>query len=167
MIADSLKALNRAFNNEGSRFIVVGGLAVVAHGYVRATQDLDIVIELIPENIEKAFNALASEGYQPAIPVSPKDFSDPKTRKDWIKSKQMTVLQFWSDLHKDVPVDVFVESPFDFQKEWDISYQQNLDTDQPSLRFATIDSLIQMKKKAGRPQDLVDIEQLEWIRDQA
>ena len=43
----------------GVRYLVAGGLAVGAHGYLRFTKDVDIVIQLIPDNIERTFTALA------------------------------------------------------------------------------------------------------------
>ena len=47
------------------RYIVVGGIAVIEHGYLRLTRDTDIVIELNRDNIVQTFKALAdgeSEG---------------------------------------------------------------------------------------------------------
>ena len=65
-VAMILKALNQA----GVRALVVGGLAVNAHGYLRFTNDADFAVELLPENIERAFRALASLGYQPRVPIT-------------------------------------------------------------------------------------------------
>lgn len=45
------------------------GLAFVAHGYVRATVDIDIVPNLERENVLRAINALTQIGYRPLIPV--------------------------------------------------------------------------------------------------
>lgn len=47
MKTSTLQAIHRAFEQADVRFIVVGGLAVVAYGFLRATQDADIVIELL------------------------------------------------------------------------------------------------------------------------
>lgn len=43
----------------GVRYLVAGGLAVNAHGYVRFTADIDLVIALDADNIISAFAALA------------------------------------------------------------------------------------------------------------
>ncbi len=99
MKSSCLEALNKAFTEAGSRFIVVGGLAV-AHGYLRATQDADIVIELLPDNIERAFAALESLGYKPTVPITPSSFSKPENRRAWTGEKNMTVLQFWSSQYR-------------------------------------------------------------------
>ena len=46
MSSDSLKAVLAALVASGVRFLVVGGVAVVAHGFVRLTEDLDLVLRL-------------------------------------------------------------------------------------------------------------------------
>ena len=54
----SIEAIARALNEANIRYLVVGGLAVNAHGYERFTHDLDLVIGLEPDNIAKGFEAL-------------------------------------------------------------------------------------------------------------
>lgn len=66
----SVALLLQALNDAGVRALVVGGLAVNAHGYLRFTKDADLAVELVPENIERAFRALATLGYQPRIPIT-------------------------------------------------------------------------------------------------
>jgi uncharacterized protein (DUF1330 family) len=60
-----LAALERA----GVRYLVVGGVAVVLHGFLRTTADLDLVIQLDPANVRRALDALTDLGYQPRAPV--------------------------------------------------------------------------------------------------
>jgi hypothetical protein len=57
MKLSSFEALASALQNAGVRYLVAAGLAVGAHGHLRFTKDVDIVIELIPDNIERAFTA--------------------------------------------------------------------------------------------------------------
>ena len=68
MIGDIEELLN-ALNAEGVRYLVVGGVAVVLHGYTRATFDLDLVINLESSNLERALQVLASRGFRPRPPV--------------------------------------------------------------------------------------------------
>ncbi|MEK6374598.1 MAG: hypothetical protein AABO58_18075 [Acidobacteriota bacterium] len=49
-----IEELLTALNAGGVRYLVVGGVAVVLHGYARATFDLDLVIELDTQNLERA-----------------------------------------------------------------------------------------------------------------
>lgn len=53
-----LKGLFSHLNDHDIRFVVIGGVAVAAHGYVRATEDLDIVPEFDAENLGRLVDAL-------------------------------------------------------------------------------------------------------------
>lgn len=70
MKAASFEAIAQALNEAGVRYIVVGGLAVIAHGYGRSTYDVDLVVQLTPENIARAFDALENIDHHPQIPSS-------------------------------------------------------------------------------------------------
>jgi uncharacterized nucleotidyltransferase DUF6036 len=159
----SFDSLVRALDEAGVRYIVVGGLAVNAHGYLRFTRDVDLVLQLVPENILSAFGALEEIGYRPLVPVTGADFADPAKREAWIRDKAMTVLNFWCDLHRETPVDVFVAEPFDFEQEYARALVKPLGS--VAVRFASIPSLIRMKEIAGRTQDRIDIEYLRKLAD--
>ena len=58
MKVTSYEAIVRTLTDSGVPFIVVGGLAVVAHGYGRNTFDVDLVIQLQEDCIKRAFAAL-------------------------------------------------------------------------------------------------------------
>ena len=161
----SFEAIAAALRDGGVRYLVAGGLAVNAHGYLRLTYDVDLVIQLIPENIRLAFAALAGLGYRPSVPVTSEQFADPAQRAMWIREKGMQVLNFQSDLHRLVPVDVFIAEPFDFAREFEAAMQGEL---VPGLivRFVSIPALIAMKQLANRPRDLDDVEHLRWILEE-
>ncbi|MDP1675043.1 MAG: hypothetical protein Q8L65_18275 [Burkholderiales bacterium] len=73
----------------------------------------------------------------------------------------MKVLQFWSDAHRETPVDMFVIEPFDFEQEYGVSLDKPLGD--IHVRFVSIPTLIRMKETAGRPQDKLDIEELRLL----
>jgi hypothetical protein len=158
----SVEAVIRALNGAGVRYLVVGGVAVNVHGYVRLTMDLDLVIQLKPENIVAAWEAMEKIGYRARIPVSGKEFADEKKREQWRREKGMLVLQFWADEHRRTQVDVFVREPFDFDREHDTAPHHEI-TPGVIARVVGWDTLIQMKKEAGRLKDLADLEMLEKI----
>jgi hypothetical protein len=155
----SFEAIVRALNEAGVRYLVAGGLAVNAHGYLRFTKDVDFVVHLAPDNIERAFAALGTLGYRPMVPITATQFADPALRESWIRDKGMQVLQFWSDLHRETPVDLFVTEPFPFDEEYGRALVKPLYGEFP-VRFVSIPTLIRMKEAAGRTQDRVDIEYL-------
>ena len=152
----SFEAIARALQEAGGRYLVAAGLAVNAHGYLRFTKDVDFVVQLVPDNIRRAFDAFARLGYRPIVPVDAGQFADGEIRARWIREKGMQVLQFWSDQHRETPVDVFVAEPFDFDAEFAAALVKPLFGTLP-VRFVSIPTLIRMKEAAGRPQDIIDI----------
>lgn len=136
------------------------------HGYLRLTKDADLAIELVPDNVERAFRALASIGYQPRLPVTAAQFADPATRASLIRDKNMNVLQFWSDAHRETPVDVFVIEPFNFAAEYEQAHTDVLEIPgRPAVEahYVRIPTLIAMKEAVGRERDMDDIRHLRWI----
>jgi hypothetical protein len=104
-----------ALNREGVRYLVAGGVAVVLHGYLRTTADLDLVLELEPENVRKAIRALEAVGYQPRAPVSAEDFADSSIRERWIREKNLEVFSMWSRENPLLEVDLLAREPLDFE----------------------------------------------------
>ena len=158
----SVEAIVRALDGAGVPFIVVGGLAVAAHGYGRQTLDIAIVIRLQPDVVENAFRPLATLGYRPRIPVTAEGFADAAQRARWIEEKGMTVLSFQSDRHRETPVDVFVTEPFDFSEEYRLAMTEEIAPGAP-VRILRLESLLRLKREAGRPQDLADIAELRLL----
>jgi hypothetical protein len=154
-------AIFAALEGTGVRYIVVGGVAVNLHGYQRFTKDVDIVVDLLPEQTIKALEALQDIGYSPRLPVKLLDFANPVLRESWVRDKGMMVFQMYNDqIHQ--TVDVFANYPLDFESLWRDSVPIHLSN--ASLRIASIDHLILMKQQAARPQDLVDIDMLEKLK---
>jgi predicted nucleotidyltransferase len=158
----SIEAIFKALNKSRVKYLIVGGLAVVAYGYERLTRNVDLVIGLGRDNIIRGLRALMAIDYHLKIPVTPEQFADPALRKTWRREKNMVVLQLWSDLHRRTPVDVFVYEPFDFEKElgratWNVVAGK---IRAPVIRYKT---LLALKRKAGRARDLLDIAALKKL----
>lgn len=69
-----LRSLLEALNDEGVRFVVIGGVAVGAHGYVRGTEDLDLVPDPSPSNLDRLTKALTKlESTLPTVAERPFD----------------------------------------------------------------------------------------------
>ena len=60
-----------AFEEADVRYVVVGGMAVVMSGHVRATVDLDVVVDLDPASAARSMQALAPVGDR-VVPVAAK-----------------------------------------------------------------------------------------------
>jgi hypothetical protein len=159
----SFEAIVRALDEADVRYLIAGGLAVNAHGYLRFTKDIDIVLQLDRENTRRALTAMESLGYRPTVPVEAKQFADAAQRAHWIREKSMQVFQLWSDDHRETPIDIFVEEPFAFDEEFERALIKPL-YGEIDVRFVSLPTLIDMKKAAGRPQDLIDLDYLNTIR---
>jgi hypothetical protein len=152
-----------ALNREQVRYLIVGGLAAVAHGVGRMTFDVDVVIRLDPPNIHAFFRAMAASDFRPRVPVTAAQFADADLRQSWIRDKGMLVLRFWSDTHRQTDVDLFVREPFDFDETEAKALVETLPQGTP-FRFVDAATLIAMKREAGRAKDLEDIRMLESLQ---
>jgi predicted nucleotidyltransferase len=161
----SLEAIVRALSDGNVRYLIAGGLAVNAHGYLRFTQDVDLVIALDSANIVRAFQVLATLGYKPAVPITAEQFADAGLRQQWIRDKGMQVLNFFSDQHRETGLDMFVTEPFDFQRESMNALEGEL-CPGVNVRFVSLPTLIVMKETANRPRDIDDVQHLRWIQDE-
>jgi hypothetical protein len=146
---------------EQVRYVVVGGLAVVLRGFARLTADIDLVIDLSPHEATRAMRALCALGLRPRAPVQAIDFADPIIRASWIQDKGMRVFSLWDPGNPLREVDLFTESPIPFDQLW--SRSDLLRVGPMLVRVASTQDLVALKRMAGRPQDLLDIEALEAI----
>ncbi len=166
MKVSSLEAILRALADAQARYLIVGGLAVAAHGYGRLTFDLDLVVQLQPDNVLRALKALGSLGYVPLVPVAAADFADPVKREAWIREKNAVVFQLHSERHRETRIDLFVAEPFDFEQEYGRAKSGELLPGLP-VRFVRLETLIKMKESAGREKDLEDVRQLRLLMERA
>ena len=163
MRLQDVEAILRGLNDANVRYLIVGGLAVVAHGYVRTTVDVDIVLHLERENILRAMAALKKLDYQPLVPVDPADFADEQKRKLWRDEKHMVVFQMRHSRPESTRLDILVKEPFPFTQEYERAFWEDVaGVRAPILCY---DELIRLKHSSGRPQDLADIAELELIKE--
>jgi hypothetical protein len=156
----SIETIVRALNEANVRYLIVGGLAVIAHGYTRVTQDLDLIIDLSEENLRRALPAFTALDYRPKPPVAIDLFANPQIRQQWIREKGLTVFALFSPAHETVDIDLFVEDPFDFEKAYCAAVRFEV-APNLSATFAGLEELLFLKRQAGRPKDLIDLEHLQ------
>jgi hypothetical protein len=150
-----------ALNQTQARYVIVGGFAVNLHGYSRFTGDIDVVIDLGPRSAPLLVTAVLNLGFQPRVPVTAEDFGNAEKRQIWIETKGAKVISFIHPDHPVFAVDIFVDPPLEFERLFSTSILVPLTS--RSVRIASIQSLIEMKRVAGRNQDLLDIEKLSEI----
>jgi predicted nucleotidyltransferase len=155
-----LESLFKVLNQDGGRYVLVGGLAVVLHGHLRATGDVDLVVDLAPDQVQRTLRALEQAGFRPYAPVPASEFADPDRRAEWIRDKAMLVFSLRPP--GGVPmVDLFLDPPMPFDRLWDRSAVVTMRG--VPVRVAALDDLIELKRRAGRPEDLADAEALAEI----
>ena len=142
-------------------FVIVGGVAAALHGGTRVTFDLDIVPALTPESWDAVVTLLWSLGARPRIPEPLEHIRDILRVREWRHTKGMLALNFRTP-DGSVDVDLLVGESDRFDELMNRAVPVTVDT----RRFfvASISDLIAMKRAAGRPQDLLDIEQLQDIQ---
>jgi len=76
LLNQDFKEFIELLNNNDVRYLVVGGYAVALHGHPRYTKDIDIWIELTPENADRVVQALEQFGFG-SLGLKPADFLEP------------------------------------------------------------------------------------------
>ena len=153
-----------ALNRDDVRYVVVGGVAVVLHGYARLTADLDLAVDLDPVEARKAIDSLSRLGLRPSAPVEAIGFADPAIRAGWVADKGMAVFSLRDPADPMRQVDLFTESPIPFDELW--SRSELVQLGGLAVRVASIPDLIDMKQSVGRPIDLRDVEELRAIAEE-
>ncbi len=158
------KEVFNALNKIGVKYVVVGGTAVVLHGYRRFTDDLDLMVLLEEENLGKMFDALKSIGYIPKVPVLKEQFIDQKQRAKWKKEKGMIVFSFVESKPPFKLIDMFVDEPIRFETVYQERVRAQIEG--IPVPIISINHLKKLKQIAGRDIDLIDIIQLDAIKKQ-
>jgi predicted nucleotidyltransferase len=147
MLNEDYKDMLHALSDEKVRFILVGAYALAAHGYPRATMDIDIWIMPSPDNSEAVLRALRSFG-APLHNLTKEDLQ-----------KHGTIFQIGVAPRR---IDIITAaSGLQFEHTYQNSIMVNIDgIDVP---IPSIEDLIINKKATGRTKDLADAEALESL----
>lgn len=142
-----------ALEEAGVRFAVAGGYAVALHGATRGTLDVDIVLALSKENIAAAEKALVSIGLSSRLPIDAGEVF--AFRKEYIERRNLIA---WNFIDLNDPTRIL-----DVVLTWDLKLAEvaRLRAGGREVPVLSKSALIAMKRAAGRPQDLVDVEALE------
>ncbi|NUN07080.1 MAG: nucleotidyl transferase AbiEii/AbiGii toxin family protein [Bdellovibrio sp.] len=147
-----LYELTDAFDKAKLKYALVGGYALAVHGLVRATMDVDFVLSLKLEDFELAERVLASLHLQSRLPVRAQDII--KMREEYISTRNLIAWSFVDYKNPSRQVDILITKDL-----------KDLDTVKLSIGgrkivVATLEALLEMKQESGRPQDLVDIQNI-------
>ena len=143
------------------RFAVAGGVALVLHGVVRFTADLDLIVDLEPENLRRFIQTRTELGCRPRNPVNVEDFLNPSIRKAWKREKGMDVFSFVDPAQPMILIDVFIEEKIPFREV--MPEIVPMTAKGITIPVISLRHLKRLKQDAGRPQDLADIEAIEAL----
>jgi hypothetical protein len=150
-------------NQDHVQYVVAGGIALVLHGVVRLTADLDIIVDLSPDNVKRFIEAMEALGYRPKVPVKAMEFAVPENRQEWIEKKGMKVFTFYHPSRFEELIDVFVREPVPFV---DLDREKKeVVAGGVTIPIVSIRHLKEMKIAAGRTQDLADVESLNNLEE--
>jgi hypothetical protein len=149
-------ALFRCLSDEAVEFVVVGGLAVISHGHVRATLDLDICYARTPENLQRLARALAPlhprlRGAPPELPF----FWDTQTLRNGLNFTLTTSAGDIDLLGEVTGLGGYGEIAL---------RSETVDLFGAKVRIMSLGDLIRSKAAAGRAKDLVDLEALRALQ---
>ena len=147
-IVDELHAVTGALRAAAIPYAVCGGIAVTAHGATRTTKDIDILVER--SHVAPALAAVAGIGY--TIPAQPMTFDEGTPRERHVQRVSKIV-------GRDHLVIDFLVAEAGLAGTLD----GRIDVPLPGgvVTFVARETLLRMKRMAGRPIDLADIEKLE------
>ena len=154
--------LLQALSTNGVDFVLVGGMAVQLHGYSRMTYDIDLVLSMTDANLTRFIDIAKQFGLAPVIPVPIDSLKNASLIDQWHREKGMIAFALREPAIAGSVIDVLVRP--------DVSYER-LNTDAVegqlfgcTVKIASIEHLLEMKRIANRPKDLLDIRALEKIK---
>ena len=148
MLNEDYKDMLHALVDEKVSFLLVGAYALAAHGYPRATMDIDIWVMPAPDNADSVMRAIQRFG-APLHDLTKADLE-----------KGGTVFQIGVAPRR---IDI-ITSASGLRFEEAYSRSSVVVIEGFEVRVLSVDDLIRNKRAAGRTKDLADAEALEALR---
>jgi hypothetical protein len=134
-----------ALSAEGADFLVVGGWALAAHGFPRATKDLDILVRPTAENARRVLRALRKFG-APLEGISERDIEDPElVLQIGVEPYRIDVVSAIDGVTFDEAWAGRIQAEFGASKVWVLGRKE----------------FLRNKRTVGRPRDIADADLLE------
>jgi hypothetical protein len=149
MLNEDYKDMLQALVDEKVNFLLVGAYALAAHGYPRATMDIDIWVMPSPDNADGVLRALHRFG-APLHNVRRSDFENEGTVfQIGIAPRRIDIITGASGL------------------QFDSTFRNSsvVELEGLQVRIPSVDDLIVNKRASGRTKDLADVEALEALKD--
>jgi len=149
MLNEDYKDMLLALSSENVRYLLVGAYALAAHGFPRATMDIDIWVMPSPQNADAVILALRRFG-APLHNLTKEDLQ-----------KDNTIFQIGVAPRR---IDIITAaSGLKFEEAYSRSI--SVDIEGITVHIPSIDDLIRNKKASGRTKDMADVEALELLKN--
>jgi len=143
-LSQDLREFIGLLNSKGVKYLVVGGHAVVFHGYPRLTVDTDFFVECSPENARRLEEVMGDFGFS-SLGLKAKDFLE-----------QRQVVQLGRAPNR---IDILTSlSGVTFEEAWKCKIEARLN-DLP-VHFISKELLIRNKQATDRSQDRADLDKI-------
>lgn len=145
MLNQDFREFIQSLDDSHVRYLVIGGYAVAVHGYPRYTRDIDIWIEMTPDNAANMVKALEQFGFG-SLGLQISDFLTPDQ-----------IIQLGYPPNR---IDLITTPPgIEFASCY--ASRVEVEIDGVIVSFIDLDNLKKSKKASGRLQDLADLENLQ------
>ena len=149
MLNEDYRDMLQALADEKAKFLLVGAYAMAAHGYPRATMDIDIWVIPSPDNADAVLRALKRFG-APLENLTRQDLQTNGTVfQIGVAPRRIDIITTASGLH-------FEET---------VKRSISVDIEGIEVHIPCLDDLILNKRASGRTRDLADAEALESLKD--
>jgi hypothetical protein len=138
-----------------ANYAVVGGFALILHGAVRGTVDVDLAIQFNKHSFVEIEKILIGLGLESRLPVKAEQVFE--FRAEYLKNRNLVAWNFYNPRKPIESVDILLNANYD-----DIQIVK-VKAFGLAIRVASLTDLIRMKQTAGRPQDLEDVKALKQL----
>lgn len=134
------------------KYAIVGGYAMAIHGLVRATMDVDLVLNLKLKDFEQVETALEEIGLKSRLPVRAKEIF--AMRREYIMNRNLIAWSFVDYQDPTRQADILITTDL-----------KGLEVEQKSIgghrvSVVSLKDLLKMKQSSGREQDLIDVQKI-------
>ncbi|MBI4807517.1 MAG: nucleotidyltransferase [Nitrosomonadales bacterium] len=142
-------------------YLLIGGLAVSLHGVERSTMDVDITVEMNPDNLAALIDTAKELKLTPVLPVPLESLSNIELLRDWHAQRDLEAFALRTPELAGVTIDVLLFPPVDFAGM--IARAVEFEIAGTAIKVVSIEDLIALKSAVGRPIDISDVEHLQRI----
>ena len=152
----------KEFYRERIKYLITGGLAVNLYGIPRMTMDVDLMVDLNDENLEKLNLVLNRLNYKPIYSGIEK--LEKKMIISFIENKNMIAFSFKNFSEPFKQLDILLPYSLDFNKYW--INREIRKVDNIEIYLISLEDLIKIKESSNRAIDKSDIQLLKKIKNE-